>query len=87
MINWDNFCTYIIMRFQEQDLSNSTREIPFIAKPRIIRFPNIKVRWFLFSYDECSVNDMLPRNLGRNFLFGVQFLHRKAEFSIVKGKA
>lgn len=32
------------MRFQEQDLSNTTREIPFINKPRIIRFPNIKVR-------------------------------------------
>ena len=49
MINWDNFCTYIIMRFQEQDLSNSTRDIPFIAKPRLIRFPNIKVKnIFLF---------------------------------------
>ena len=49
MINWDNFCTYIIMRFQEQDLSNSTRDIPFIAKPRVIRFPNIKVKYlFIF---------------------------------------
>ncbi|XP_065065751.1 WD repeat-containing protein on Y chromosome-like isoform X2 [Rhopilema esculentum] len=42
LINWDNFCTYIIMRYQEQDLSSSSREIPFIAKPRVIKFPNIK---------------------------------------------
>eukprot|EP00794_Sanderia_malayensis_P009211 gene9211-10185_t len=42
LVSWDNFCTYIIMRFQEQDLTNSNKEIPFITKPRILRLPNVK---------------------------------------------
>ncbi|CAF1585809.1 unnamed protein product, partial [Didymodactylos carnosus] len=42
LVSWNDFCTYILQYFQEEDYVNSLRTLPFNSQPKIRHVPQNK---------------------------------------------
>ena len=46
MVDWDEFCTYMMLQFEENDKSIKNKSCPFGSKPNIVKIDHNKVRAF-----------------------------------------
>jgi hypothetical protein len=47
LINWDDFCTYMLQFYQEEDYANALRTSPFNSEPKIrhVSHNKVRIRW------------------------------------------
>ena len=44
LVDWDEFCTYLMLQFQENDSRGKSTGSTFVQKPNIVRIAHNKVR-------------------------------------------